>query len=61
MTGFVPLDMRCGEEGCGAAPGERCVWLDQGVARPRRPHAVRVTAAREATAYANRSRSGSRP
>jgi hypothetical protein len=46
---YQPLDLRCPE--CHAPPGTSCYWRDAS-GRPtfRRPHAARVTAARDASA-----------
>lgn len=47
MCSYYPLAYPCRR--CSAAPGQRCIWLRRdGSPIFRRPHAVRVTAARHA-------------
>lgn len=54
MTNYLgPLDVRC--ETCDASPGQRCVWrTSTGKVRFRRPHAARVTEARDASSRRER-------
>lgn len=59
-TRFDPLDMWCAD--CNASPGCRCVWTTtEGVAHSRRPHAVRVSDARNSTDRARKRAQPRRP
>lgn len=49
----MPLEVRCAD--CGAPPGERCTWEQDGKPTFRRPHAARVTRAREVSTRLSRA------